>query len=340
MPVFPSVFRFVRTALTILGLIAGVLANQPASAAAPSCEMNRPIRFSGLNWESNLMMVSIERTILEKGYGCRTTVEQGETVAMLAALERGDVDITAEVWPGQIQEAWSRAVASGKVVGVGHAFDAGEGWYIPRYTADRHPDLRKASDLARYQALFADPEDPGKGRIYGCPAGWVCGTLNDNLLKALGLNKTFNMFAPGAGAAQKAAIVSAYKRHRDIVFYYWTPTPLVGALDLVRLDLPAFNQAAYTCLADPNCAHPVATDFKPQMVITGMNAAFAKQAPVLRAFFEALHMPQDAMRDSLGWMEKEGKEPEDAAAYFMKQHSDVWKKWLPADAAQRVQAGL
>jgi glycine betaine/proline transport system substrate-binding protein len=334
------VYPAMRTALAILALLAGTFAGQAARAATPACEVNRPIRFSGLNWESNLMMVGIERSILEKGYGCKTTVEQGETVAMLAALERGDVDITPEVWPGQIQEAWGRAVASGKVVAVGHAFDAGEGWYIPRYTADRHPDLKKASDLARFQTLFADPEDPGKGRIYGCPAGWVCGTLNDNLQKALGLDKTFNMFAPGAGAAQKAAIVSAYKRHRDIVFYYWTPTPLVGALDLVRLELPAFNQAAYTCLVDPNCQHPVATDFKSQAVVTGMNAAFAAKAPALRAFFEALHMPQDVLRDSLGWMEKEGKEPEDAADYFMKQHPDVWKKWLPADVAQRVQLSL
>ena len=168
-------------------LLAGMLAAGQAQAAEPVCEVDRPVRFSGLNWESNLLMVNIERFILDKGYGCKTQIESGETLAMLAALQRGDVDVTSEVWPGQIEEAWDKALKSGKVEGVGHVFDAGEGWYVPRYTAERHPKLKRAADLACIREVFRDPEDPEKGRIYGCPAGWACGTLNDNLLRALKL---------------------------------------------------------------------------------------------------------------------------------------------------------
>ena len=108
-----------------------------AASSAPTCEVNRPIRFSGLNWESNLVLAGIERYVLEHGYGCKTTVEIGETLPMLAALQRGDVDVTPEVWPGQIEGAWKKALASGRVLGVGHVYDAGEGWYVPRYTVER-----------------------------------------------------------------------------------------------------------------------------------------------------------------------------------------------------------
>jgi len=317
-------------------------AAEPASTAAatPTCEVNRPVRFSGLNWESNLVLVGIERYVLEHGYGCKTSVEIGETLPMLAALQRGDVDVTPEVWPGQIEGAWKKALASGKVLGVGHVYDAGEGWYVPRYTVERHPELKAASDLARMKDVFADPEEPGRGRIYGCPAGWACGTLNDNLLRALKLDKDYSLFAPGSGAAQKAAIVSAYKRKRDIVFYYWTPTSLVGALDLVKLELPAFDQTAYTCMTDPKCANPVATEFKPNPVVTGVNAAFAKDAPKIAEFLSKLTVPDDAINATLGWLETEGKEPEDAARYFLKQYGPVWRQWMPADAADRVQAAL
>src|SRR3546814_18362709 len=90
--------------------------------------------------------------------------------------------------------------------------------------------------------------------------------------KALKLDGQYTMFAPGSGAAQKAAIVSAYKRKRDIVVYYWTPTALVGSLDLVKLQLPAFDQAAYTCMTDPKCENPAATKLKPHKVVTGLNA--------------------------------------------------------------------
>ncbi len=323
-----------------LALSAALLAPAAAHAAKPVCEVDRPVRFSGLNWESNLVLAGIERYVMEHGYGCKTSVEIGETLPMLATLQRGDVDVTPEVWPGQIEVAWKKALASGRVQGLGHVYDAGEGWYVPRYTVQRHPDLKSAADLARFKQVFADPEDPGRGRIYGCPAGWACGTLNDNLLRALGLDRDYSLFAPGSGAAQKAAILSAYKRKRDIVFYYWTPTALVGALDLVKLELPAFDQTAYTCLTDPKCAKPVATEFKPNPVVTGVNSAFAKEAPQLAAFLAKLTIPGDAIDATLGWLETEGKEPEEAARYFLKQYGPVWRQWMPVDAAERVQAAL
>lgn len=333
------IMRAPRLSVAALATATALLWTTPA-AAAPQCEIDQPVRFSGLNWESNLVLAGIERFIVEHGYGCATSVEIGETLAMLAALQRRDVDVTPEVWPGQIEVAWDKALKSGKVLAAGHVYDAGEGWYIPRYTAERHPDLKSAADLARYTKVFADPEDPSRGRIYGCPAGWACGTLNTNLLKALKLDSQYAMFAPGSGAAQKAAIVSAYKRKRDIVFYYWTPTALVGALDLVKLQLPAFDQAAYTCMTDPNCEHPVPTEFKANKVVTGLNAEFARQAPQLKTFFDKLSVPAPAIDDTLGWLENQGAEPEDAAQYFLRKYPDVWRKWVPAEVAERVQSSL
>lgn len=335
--------RVMKASQRLLAALATVLflwSPMTHAASTAQCEVSTPVRFSGLNWESNLLLAGIERFIVEHGYGCATSVEIGETMTMLAALQRGDVEVTPEVWPSQIGEAWEKAQKAGKVLPVGHVFDATEGWYIPRYTAERYPDLKSATDLARYAKVFTDPEDPEKGRIFGCPAGWTCGTLNTNMLKALKLEDQYTMFAPGSGAAQKAAIVSAYKRKRDIVFYYWTPTPLVGSLDLVKLQLPPFDQAAYACITDPKCANPVPTEFKPSKAVTGLNAQFAKQAPQLHAFFEKLHVPGAVIDDTLGWLENEGAEPEDAALYFLRTYPKVWHTWVPADVAERVQAKL
>lgn len=138
-------------------LLAGVLASGQAQAADPVCEVDHSVKFSGLNWESNFLMANIQRFILEKGYGYKTEIESNET---LAALQRGDVDVTPEVWSGQIEEAWNKALKSGKVEGVGYVFDAGEGWYVPRYTIERHPQLKRAADLAGMCEVFADPEEP------------------------------------------------------------------------------------------------------------------------------------------------------------------------------------
>ena len=41
----------------------------------------------------------------------------------------------------------------------------GEAWYIPRYTAERLPELKSAADLPKFKDQFKDPEEPGKGRF-------------------------------------------------------------------------------------------------------------------------------------------------------------------------------
>ncbi|CAM5202561.1 hypothetical protein CDEF62S_02862 [Castellaniella defragrans] len=62
---------------SLLGLVLsatlGVLSAAPVVAQAagtPQCELQRPMRFGGMNWESNLMLVEIERFIVKHGYGC------------------------------------------------------------------------------------------------------------------------------------------------------------------------------------------------------------------------------------------------------------------------------
>ena len=50
--------------------------------------------------------------------------------------------------------------------------------------------------------------------------------------------------------------MSAYKRKQNVVFYYWSPTPLVGAMDLVKLDMPPYDAEKHKCLTSPKCAKP------------------------------------------------------------------------------------
>ncbi|MDK7178457.1 glycine betaine ABC transporter substrate-binding protein, partial [Micrococcus luteus] len=104
--------------------------------------------------------------------------------------------------------------------------------------------------LVKFKEEFKDPEDPSKGRFYGCPAGWACEVVSTNLFNALELGDDFTYYQPGTGAAQKAALMSDYRRKNNIAFYYWYPTPLVGSLDLVELELPEYDEAKHKCLTD------------------------------------------------------------------------------------------
>ena len=310
------------------------------AAGAPRCELNRPVNFGGMNWESNLVLVEIERFIMEKGYGCETDVLPTETLPALAALERGDLDINSEIWLNSVAAPWEKASKSGKVRRVGDVYVGGEAWFVPRYTAERLPELKSAADLPRFKNEFQDPEDPSKGRFYGCPAGWGCEITSTNLFHALKLDDTYTLYSPGTGAAQKAALMSAYKRKQNVVFYYWYPTPLVGALDLVKLELPPYDAEAHKCLTASNCQDPKPSDYPENPVFTAVNTGFAEKAPTLTAFLSKVAVPLDAVNETLAHMEESGDESPDVARWFLEHKADVWKKWVDADVAERVQAAL
>ena len=337
-----SSFRKTAIALGLsvaaLGLSAGV--NVAQAADAPACELDRPIKFGGMNWESNLVLVEVERFIADKGYGCKSEVLPTETLPALAALERGDLDINTEIWLNSVGEPWAEAEATGKVKRIGDIYMGGEAWFIPKYTAERLPDLKKASDLPKFKDEFKDPEEPTKGRFYGCPAGWGCEVVSGNLFKALGLGDTFTLFSPGTGATQKAALTAAYKRKENIVFYYWYPTPLVGSMDLVKLELPAYDKEKQTCLTDPDCADPQPSAYPDNPVFTAVTTQFTQDAPKLTEFLSKVAVPLPVMNEAMAYMEENEAEPDATAMWFLKNQADVWSAWVPADVAERVKAAL
>ncbi|MDQ8030516.1 MAG: ABC transporter substrate-binding protein [Bordetella sp.] len=311
-----------------------------AHAADAQCELKRPVKFGGMNWESNLVLVDIQRFIMEKGYGCKTETLPTETLPALAALERGDLDINSEIWLNSVADPWERAEKTGKVKRIGDVYMGGEAWFIPRYTAERLPELKSAADLPKFKDEFTDPEEPSKGRFYGCPAGWGCEVVSNNLFHALKLDDSFTLYSPGTGAAQKAALMSAYKRKQNVVFYYWYPTPLVGALDLVKLEMPPYDAEKHKCLTAPKCENPQPSAYPENPVFTAVNTKFSQEAPKLTEFMSKVSIPLDQVNETLAHMEESGDETGDVAQWFLKNKSDVWTKWVPADVAQRVQAAL
>ena len=310
------------------------------AADVPACEVDRSVKFGGMNWESNLVLVNVQRAILEKGFGCKTEVLPTETLPALAALSRGDLDVNTEVWLNSVAEPWERAEKDGRVKRVGDVYMGGEGWFIPKYTAERFPELKSASDLPKYKDEFQDREEPGKGRFYGCPAGWGCEVVSGNLYRALKLEDTFTLYSPGTGAAQKAALTSAYKRKQNIVFYYWYPTPLVGALDLVKLDMPEYDAEKHKCLTDPKCADPQPSAYPENPVFTALNTKFTQDAPKLTDFFSKVTVPLPVMDETLAHMESSGDDAKQVGQWFLKNKADVWGAWVPEDVKQRVQASL
>ncbi|MCU1725641.1 ABC transporter substrate-binding protein [Pseudomonas sp. 7P_10.2_Bac1] len=321
--------KIYKTLLTPL-LSLSVLVAAGTAQAATWCESGKPVKFAGLNWESGMLFTDLMQFVLEKGYGCKTDSLPGNSIAMENALSSNDIQVFAEEWVGR-SNVWIKAEKAGKVVGVGApVVGAVEGWYVPRYVIEGDesrkikasaPNLKSIADLAQYASVFKDQEEPSKGRFYNCPAGWTCELDNTEMLKDYGLDTTYTNFRPGTGPALDAAVLSSYRRGEPILFYYWSPTPLLGSVDLVKLD------------EKPGVDKHV--DIK-----VGVSKTFSEQAPELVAVLEKVNLPIDLLNQNLARMSKERIDSPKLAKEFLKQHPEVWHAWVDEDAAKKIEAAL
>lgn len=329
-----------KSLLGVAALALGLGLGAPAIA----CELDRPLKMAGLDYDSAAFHTAVASAIAERGFGCKVERVPGAIAPLVNGLARGDVDIVMEIWMANPVDAWAKAAEAGKVEPLGTTFpDASEGWFVPRYLVSgpdaKAPELTSVQDLKRYKALFADPEEPGKGRFYNCVAGWVCEGINTKKLAVYGLSEDFTNTRGGSGEALVAAIEAALKRKRPVLFYYWGPSWLLGAYDLVKLDEPPFDAGVWAELkANDNPGR--ATAYPTSKVVIGANVELAKKAPQLAAFFRNYGTTSDMTSKMLAEAREKGIAPEAQAVAFLKTQPDIWRKWLPADVATKVASSL
>jgi len=315
---------FPRRSLLAAGLSLGLLA--AGTAQADSWCASKPVKFAGVNWESGMLLTELMGFVLQHGYDCKVDSIPGNSITLEQALGNNDIQVFAEEWIGR-SEAWNKAAAAGKVVGVGAPIEgATEGWYVPRYLVEgegtKAPKLKSIADLGQYAELFRDPEEPGKGRFYNCPAGWTCELENTQMLQSYGLSDKYTNFRPGTGPALDAAIVSATKRKQPILTYYWSPTPLLGRVDMVQLK-PRDGEA------------------KRIQVQAGLSKPFHDGAPELVAVLSRVNVPIDLLNRTLAEQADAKQDAPAAAKALLKAHPELWQAWVTDAAARsKIQAAL
>lgn len=322
------------------------------AAMAADCDgLDRPVVLAGLDWDSNAFQNGVAGFILENGYGCEVDEIPGSTIPLLNGMIRGDIDITMEMWIPNVREAWDKAEADGDVAAVGVSYpDAKQAWYVPKYLVEGDdapaPDLKAVKDLPKYASLFEDPEDSSKGRFLNCILGWGCEVMNTKKLIAYGLMDTYNNFRPGTGGAMSAEIESAILREKPIVFYYWSPTWVMGKVgdQVVELEEPAFDQKVWDELSsmdqeDVKAGTP-ATAWPLTKVSIAVNTEFQDEAPSIVEFLGNYSFDAATLSKALAYMQDNSASAQEAAVDWLKNNESTWSSWIPADAAESVKSAL
>ncbi len=296
-----------------------------------------PIIFADLGWDSALVHNQIAAFILENGYGYPPSeFVPGETIPLFTGLERGDIHVNMECWTENQQEAYDKAIAAGTVVDLGDNFwDNWQGWLVPTYMIERGdlPADISVDDIPQYWELFKDPEDSSKGRFYSCIAGWECEKINEEKIIAYGLDKTYNVFLPGSGAALLASMVAAYEKEEPWFGYYWAPTPALGQYDMTPVAEPAYDDATWN--ANHACEYPAVK----VSIVVNKEWHGSIDSKVID-FLTKYSTTTAQNNDFLGYMDAQGASYEEAALYFLKNYEDVWTTWVTDDAAKKVKEAL
>lgn len=314
-----------------------------SAAQATECGTKEPITVAEMTWLSAGTLAYVTKTILDDGYGCNVQIVPGDTVPTATSmLTKGEPDIAPELWVSTVKSTWDQMLAKGTIYKAGDIFASGgqEGWWIPDYVAEAHPEIRSVSDLKDHWQVFEDASAPGKGRFYACPPGWGCEIITNNLIKALGLDATYEIYPTGSGANLKATIARQVSRKKPFIGWYWGPTEVISKYKLKVLEMPAYDAAKFTCLTDAKCEKPELTGWAVGEVAVAATTKLKDKSPAVAEFLAKMQVPNAEISDVLAWGDDNKASPEEVAKHFLKDYEAIWTKWVPADVAEKVKASL
>lgn len=309
-----------------------VSAGCSAAGGAATGKEKTALTFADVGWDSIKLNNALAGLVAEKVFGYTWQETPGSTPISHEALLKGEIDVHMEEWTGNIP-SYAPDLRAGRFVELGVNFDDNrQGFYIPRYVADRYPDLKTVKDLARHAELFPDPEDASRGMVYGGIVGWEITEIMNRKIAAYGLDEHYNYFVSGSDAVLSAAMVSAWDRKAPIVAYYWEPTWLLGKYDFILLEDEPYDAARFQ---EGFGACPAVT------VTVAASNEFAASNPEFCAFLARFGMPAAVISEALAYMNSSNAGYKEAAEWLLaKSHPELLDRWLSPEQAARMRAAL
>ena len=315
-----------------LGFAAAAFA-LPSTASAKCGEVS----ITEMNWASAQIVTTVASFIMERGYGCTVKAVPSDTVPAVASLaENNEPDIVTEMWVNSTGEVFQKLKDEGKIIVAGAVLEPGgvEGWWLPTYLVEAHPEL------ATIEGIMANPELVG-GRFNNCPTGWGCRVVNDNLVKALKMRGSdIEIFDHGSGETLATSMAAAYEAKEPWFGYYWGPTVPLGKYDMTRIKIGEYDAEAHAANANPDLDAPRVSDFPAAPVMTVITADLKDREPAIAELMGKMTFETDQMSAVLAWKDANNATAEEAAVYFLRTYKEAWAGWLNDEARGKLEALL
>ncbi|MEE4591756.1 ABC transporter substrate-binding protein [Streptomyces sp. DSM 41524] len=283
----------------------------------------KSVTLSVQSWVGAQSNVAVAQYLLEHELGYRVDTVQVDEIPAWDALSQGRVDAILEDWGHPEQE--QRYVKDKKLIvpGGGLGVTGHIGWWVPKYFAEKHPDVLNWKNLNKYAKTFKTAESGGKGQLLDGSPSYV--TNDKALVKNLKLN--YQIVFSGSEAAQITQIKQFAKAKKPFLSYWYEPQWLFNQVPMVEVKLPKYtDKCAAEGTKDPesiDCAYPTTPLQK------YLNADFSKKGGKAAAFLKKFHWTKKDQNEVSELIASKGMSAQDAAKKWVEAHPDVWKKWLP-----------
>jgi glycine betaine/proline transport system substrate-binding protein len=322
----------------------------PAEAAAPAepepppppCG-TQPMTIARMAWPSAAILAEVHSRLLTAYYQCNVQLAEGDLAATGSSMgATGQPAVAPEMWIARIADIWNAAMQGQKVrqAGLAYADPVFEGWFVPDYAVAQWPEVTTIDGLKAHAADFEGAPGSSRGRFISCPVDWGCAIVNRNLLRAYGLDQSFEVVEPANRFEMDTLIAEAVGRKQPILFYYWQPNAILSQFAFRPVTLAPYDHDAFLCMGRVACATPTPTGFAPDPVITAVAEWVYLNAPQVAAYFSRARMPVPEMNLMLQELGEPGATVETVADRFVAERAEVWRPWVglpaqpPAAAAQ------
>jgi glycine betaine/proline transport system substrate-binding protein len=314
-------------------------ASDVSSSEAPAVPApcgGQTITIARMQWPSAELLAAIHARLIKQNFGCDVEVVPGDLAATASSMGvNGQPAVAPELWITRVADAWNGALKGQEVRQAGSSYvePVFEGWFVPDYEVEKHPDLKGVADLKTYVRDFVPPGGK-KAKFISCPPDWGCAVINRNLIRANGLTDLFDVVEPANRFELDTLIAAAVSRKEPVLFYYWQPNAVLAQFGFNQIDLGPFNKDNFACLGRVACADPKPSSFSPDPVIVALAQWVYLDAPEVAAYFQRAHMPFAEMNALLQNLNEPGATVDSVADAFVAARVEVWQPWVGKAASQ------
>ena len=302
------------TGLVLAACTSGGGGSPAASGAGGGGTVNMAIN-PWVGYEANAAVVGY---LLENELGYTVVNKDLKEDVSWQGFETGEVDVIIEDWGHP--ELEKKYVDEDKVAQVaGETGNTGIiGWYVPGWMAEEYPDITDYKNLNKYADLFKTSESGDLGQFLGSDPSYV--QYDEALVTNLDLN--YKVIFSGGEAATITALQQAVADKKPLLAYWWDPQWLNSQIELVRVNLPPYEEGCDADLEKVACDYPE-TPLK--KIVSTKFATEGGKAYDLVKNFSWTNEDQNLVSD---YITNQDMTAEEAAKKWVEENEAKWKPWL------------